>query len=31
MAERRSIRFHEIFGQFDHVDDMDVLEKAKTN
>ena len=31
MTERRSIRLHEILEQFDHVDDVDVLEKAKTN
>lgn len=31
MAERRIIRLQEILDQFDHVDDADVLEKAKTN
>ena len=31
MAERHSIRLHEILEQFDHVDDADVVEKAKTN
>lgn len=31
MEERRSIQLHEILEQFDHVDDADVLEKAKTN
>lgn len=31
MAGRRSIRLQEIRKQFDHVDDADVLEKAKSN
>ncbi len=31
MAERRTISLREILDQFDHVDDADVLEKAKTN
>ena len=31
MAERRTISFREILDQFDHVDDADVLESAKTN
>ncbi len=31
MTERRNITLREILDQFDHVDDADVLEKAKTN
>lgn len=31
MAGRRSIRLQEIRKQFDHVDDVDVLERAKSN
>lgn len=31
MAERRFIGLHEILEQFDHVDEADALEKAKSN
>ena len=31
MAERRFIELHEILEQFDHVDDADALENAKSN